>query len=91
LGDEAIATIESNARDFISHALCADAPLLFSPQQLAMAGLMRGAAAAVVDLRPWLGRWLRRSGKLDAGDGEQVSRFEQVRSRPPASSSPLRE
>lgn len=84
LGAEAMATIESKARDFIGHALCADAPLLFSPQQLAMAGVMRGAAAAGIDLRPWLNRWLRRSGDAGTADGDQALRFEQVRKYSPA-------
>jgi cyclin H len=85
LGADAMAAIESKARDFISHALCADAPLLFSPQQLAMVGVVRGAAAAGVDLRVWLGRWLRRSGDDGPGDGEEAVRFQQVRSRLAAS------
>jgi len=63
------------ACDFIRRSLCDDAPFLFTPQQLALAGLAEAGShpslpAGGVDVASWLAKRFQFLGQSDAKGGE---------------------
>mmetsp|Transcript_5798 Transcript_5798/g.18112 ORF Transcript_5798/g.18112 Transcript_5798/m.18112 type:complete len:308 (-) Transcript_5798:833-1756(-) len=75
---EAVSLTEARARDFLCHALCSDAQLLYSPQQLALAGVLRGAAAAGIDLGRWFSERLPHPGGSDTSSDDRTAQLLQV-------------